>query len=309
MSGGLLGILALGTAVLIGAYLVLGPRPVRLPMERRRPGTPRVRGLEGVTTAAVDLVARLLRRRGGVGLAEALDRAGLRTRPQEFAFLVVVGSLVTGALGLLLGGPLLGIVLAALAPLGARGWLRMRACRRRKAFAEQLDDTLQLLASNLRAGHSLLQALAAVSREAEAPTAEELTRVINQTRVGRDLAEALDATAARMGSEDFAWVTQAIAIQREVGGNLAEVLDGVSHTIRQRGEIRRHVAALSAEGRLSGVILMLLPVGVGGFLLMTNPGYLAPLTGSVAGYAMLAVGAVLLVVGGIWLRKTVEITF
>ena len=100
-----------------------------------------------------------------------------------------------------------------------------------------------------------------------------------------------------------------MAINREVGGNLAEVLDGVSHTIRERNAIRRQVKALAAEGKLSALVLMALPFGVAGFLAFSNPAYLARFTQSLIGYALLVVAAVLLVVGGIWLRKTVQVKF
>lgn len=112
-----------------------------------------------------------------------------------------------------------------------------------------------------------------------------------------------------MNSEDFAWVTRAIAINREVGGNLADVLDRVSHTIRERNQIRRQVKSLAAEGKLSGIILMLLPFGIAGFLLFSNPGYMLKFTESVAGYVMLVVAVVLLIVGGFWMKKTVSIKF
>ena len=112
--------------------------------------------------------------------------------------------------------------------------MKLKAGRRQAAFADQLDDSLQLMASSLRAGHSLLRAVDAVSQDAASPTAEEFARIVNETRVGRDLGDSLDEVAERMGSEDFTWVAQAIAIHREVGGNLAEVLDAVGHTIRER---------------------------------------------------------------------------
>ena len=146
------------------------------------------------------------------------------------------------------------------------------------------------MAGSLRAGHSLLRAVDSVSQEAEAPTSEEFSRIVNETRVGRDLNDALDEVAERMGSDDFTWVAQAIAIHREVGGNLAEVLDAVGHTIRERNEIRRQVKALSAEGKLSAIVLMALPFGVTGFISLTNPGYIAKFTQSLTGYAMLGVG-------------------
>jgi tight adherence protein B len=148
-----------------------------------------------------------------------------------------------------------------------------------------------------------------VAQEAESPTGEEFARIINETRVGRDLGEALDELAERMGSDDFSWVAQAISIHREVGGNLAEVLDAVGHTIRERNAIRRQVKALSAEGKLSAIVLMALPFGIAGFISVTNPAYMAHFTRSLAGYAMLAAAVLLLLAGGLWLKKTVSIRF
>ncbi|WP_324650155.1 type II secretion system F family protein [Georgenia sp. H159] len=304
------GVLAAAAAAAISGWLLLGPRPVRIPVERRRPGVAPEPGLlERGAAGATAVVGRVMRRRGTPVGASTLELAAVRMRPQDVVFLVLVASLVGAAIGMLLGGLLLVVVLAALPPVVWRIHLGRRISKRQKQFAEQLDDSLQLMASNLRAGHSLPQALASVAREADSPTAEEFARVVNETRVGRDLGDALGLTAVRMASDDFSWVTQAIAINREVGGNLAEVLDGVADTIRQRGEIRRQVATLSAEGRLSAIILMILPFGVAGFLLLTNPGYLAPFTEGPIGYAMIVVGGILLVAGGLWLKKSVEIKF
>ena len=297
-------------ALLVLGYLIAGPRPVRLPAGRRRPGSPAEEGaLSGVAQAATSLMDRALRRRGrhGAGIA-ALEMAGIRMRLQDFAILVLVAELVLGAVGVLVAGPL-GLVLALLAPIAARIWVNVLTSRRQRAFADQLDDTLQLMASSLRAGHSLLQALASVAGEADEPTSEEFARIINQTRVGRELGPSFDESASRMNSDDFAWVTQAIAINREVGGNLAEVLDGVSHTIRERNQIRRQVKALSAEGKLSAIVLMLLPFGIAGFLMLSNPEYMAKFTQSLMGYTMIVISVILLVVGGLWLRKVVQVKF
>jgi tight adherence protein B len=241
--------------------------------------------------------------------AAALERAGLAVTLPNFVLVVGSATLVAALLGLVGGGILLGLVLAVAVPFGAKLFLGFRASRRQAAFADQLDDALQLMAGSLRAGHSLLRAMDSVSQEADAPMSEEFSRIVNETRVGRDLTDALDEVAQRMGSDDFTWVAQAIAIHREVGGNLAEVLDAVGHTIRERNAIRRQVKALSAEGKLSAFVLMALPFGVFGFISMSNPGYVAKFTQSLTGYAMLAVAAVMLLVGGLWLRKTVRITF
>jgi tight adherence protein B len=302
-------IAAVTVAILVTVYLVLAPR-VRLPLERRRPVDVDRPGLleRGAATAttALDMV---LRRRGGAVTTSLLEQSGLRVRVQDFAFLVVVGVLAGGALGLLLGGPVLGFFLAALVPVGARVALGMLASRRRAAFADQLEDSLQLMSGSLRAGHSLLQALDSVAREAEEPTSAEFSRVINETRVGRDLAGTLEETANRMQSQDFVWITQAIAINREVGGNLADVLDGVGATIRERNQVRRQVKALAAEGKLSAIVLMALPFVIAAFLGFTNPSYVGAFTESLMGYAMLFVSVVMLVIGGLWLRKVVSFRF
>ncbi|GAA4286415.1 type II secretion system F family protein [Georgenia daeguensis] len=296
-------------ALAITVYLLLAPRPVRLPADRRRPyagesSGPLARGASVATSA----IGRLMGVRAS-GLGSVLEQAGVKARFQDFVFLVVVACLVAGALGTLVGGLLLGVLFAVMIPIGARVVLSIKADRRRAAFADQLDDSLQLMASSLRAGHSMLQALDSVAREAEEPTSEEFARIINETRLGREVNAALEETAARMGSEDFVWVTQAVAINREVGGNLAEVLDGVGNTIRERNDIRRQVKTLAAEGKLSAYVLMALPFGITGFLSVANPTYIGKFTDSLVGYGLIVLAIVLLIVGGIWMRKVVQIRF
>jgi tight adherence protein B len=306
-----LGVVAVAAALLVLALLVLPTGPSRVPLSRLDPSaTPSASALAGAGAAAGAAVEKALARRGRLAEgAAALERAGMSTSLPDFVLVVGLATLAAGGLGLALGGPLVGLLLAGAAPLGAKLLLGFRAGRRQAAFADQLDDSLQLMAGSLRAGHSLLRAVDSVSQEAAAPTSEEFSRIVNETRVGRDLNDALDEVAERMGSEDFVWVAQAIAIHREVGGNLAEVLDAVGHTIRERNQIRRQVKALSAEGKLSAIVLMALPFGVTGFISLTNPGYLARFTQSFTGYAMLAVAGLMLLVGGLWLKKTVAIKF
>ncbi len=297
--------LGLGASVL----LLVSPRGERLPRERRRPAVEEGEGaLAGAAEAATGLVGRLIHRRAG-DLVTSLDLAGIRMRPQDFVFLVGVGSVVLVAVTLVLGGGLLAAPLAALAPLGAVLLVRLRVGRRRRAFGEQLDGTMQLMASSLRAGYSMMQVLSSVAKQSEEPTASELGRIVNEARVGRPVVEALEEAATRMASEDFRWATQAIAINREVGGSLAEVLDRVAGTIRERGEIRRHVAALSAEGRMSAVILMVLPFAVCGFLVLINPTYLLPLVETGIGIGLLVFSGLLFIVGGVWLSKVVQVKF
>jgi tight adherence protein B len=304
-------VIACALAILTAVYFLLAPGRVRLAAERRRPAVaPAGSALAQATGRATTLIDKLLRRRGNTDVHIAvLERAGVGMRLQDFVLLVMAAALVAAAAGLLLVGPLLGLALAVVVPLLVRLSLGLMAGRRRAAFADQLDDSLQLIASSLRAGHSLLQALASVAREAEEPTSVEFARIINETRVGRQVGLALDETAARMQSEDFTWATQAIAINREVGGNLAEVLDGVGNTIRERNQIRRQVKALSAEGKLSAYVLMALPFGIAGFLMFSNPGYMTKFTQSLLGYGLIGACVVLLIIGALWLRKVVSFKF
>jgi tight adherence protein B len=305
------GLAAVAAALLVLVLVVMPAGPARVPLTRLDPSAaPTASALAGAGAAANAAVRKALAKRGRLASgAAALERAGMSMTVPDFVLAVGLTTLALGGLGFLLGGFFLGLLGLAGVPFGAKLLVGFRAARRQAAFADQLDDSLQLMAGSLRAGHSLLRSVDSVASEADAPTSEEFSRIINETRVGRDLNDALDEVAERMASDDFTWVSQAIAIHREVGGNLAEVLDAVGHTIRERNQIRRQVKALSAEGKLSAIVLMALPFGVTGFISLTNPGYLAKFTESVVGYGMLGVAAVMLLVGALWLKKTVAITF
>ena len=306
-----LGLASVALALLLLALVVLPGGQGRVPLSRLDPTVaPPATALAGAGAAAGAAVEKVLVKRGSLAAgAAALENAGIAMSLPDFVILVAMTTIGAAAVGVLIGGVVVGLVLALLVPLAARVLVKVKASRRRARFADQLDDALQLMAGSLRAGHSLLRAVDSVSVDAAAPMSEEFSRIINETRVGRDLGEALDEVAARMGSDDFTWVAQAISIHREVGGNLAEVLDAVGHTIRERNAIRRQVKALSAEGKLSAVVLMALPFVIIGFISMTNPGYLAKFTGSLMGYGMLAASTVMLIVGALWLKKSVSIRF
>ena len=304
-------IAACSLAVLLAVVALAVPGRTRVDISRLDPTVrPRARGWSGVGVNAARLAERGLRRIGRrEALSGALDRAGVHRSPAQVAVVTVVGIVVGDVVGVLLGGFLMGLLLACLVPLGVKVALDVLARRRRTAFTDQLDDSLQLMASSLRAGHSVLRALDAVSRDTEAPTSEEFARVVNEVRVGRDVNVALDEVAVRTASEDFAWVAQAIAIHREVGGNLAEVLDRVGATIRERNQLRRHAAALSAEGRVSAVVLLLLPVVTGGVLAVVRPEYVGALVESPTGLLMLATALGLMLVGALWVRQVVRVRF
>jgi tight adherence protein B len=293
------------------ALVVVPAGPPRVALSRLDPTVaPESSALAGAGAAAEAAVEKVLLKRGRLAAgAEGLDRAGMSITLPKFVLAVGLWTLVAVAAGFLLAGTWLGLLMVVVVPFGARLLVKFKAGRRQAAFADQLDDSLQLMAGSLRAGHSLLRAVDAVSQDAPSPTAEEFARIVNETRVGRDLGDSLDEVAARMGSDDFTWIAQAIAIHREVGGNLAEVLDAVGQTIRERNAIRRQVKALSAEGKLSALVLGGLPFAIIAFLSLTNPAYVAKFTQSIIGYGMIAAAVVLMLMGGFWLKKTVAIKF
>jgi tight adherence protein B len=307
----LAGLVAVAAGLMLLALVVVPAGPPRVALSRLDPTVaPESSALAGAGAAAEAAVEKVLLKRGRLAAgAEGLDRAGMSITLPKFVVAVGLWTLVAVAAGFLLAGTWLGLLMVVVVPFGARLLVKFKAGRRQAAFADQLDDSLQLMAGSLRAGHSLLRAVDAVSQDAPSPTAEEFARIVNETRVGRDLGDSLDEVAARMGSDDFTWIAQAIAIHREVGGNLAEVLDAVGQTIRERNAIRRQVKALSAEGKLSALVLGGLPFAIIAFLSLTNPAYVAKFTQSIIGYGMIAAAVVLMLMGGFWLKKTVAIKF
>jgi tight adherence protein B len=255
-------------------------------------------------------MAETLVRRGNLEEAflDRLEAAGLNMRVAEYV-LVSLGSAFGFPLLVLAASRNLVLALVAV-PIGTIApflFLSIKASRRQAKFDEQLPGTLQLLAGALRAGHSLLQAADTVVREADDPIAGEFQRVLTEARLGRPLDEAFDGMARRMRSVDFEWTVMAINLQRQVGGNLAEVLGTVSQTIRERYTLKRQIRALSAEGRLSTIILTVLPLVMFVALLALNPVFLAPLYTTRVGLLLLVGAAILMSIGVLWMRKLTQI--
>ena len=213
-----------------------------------------------------------------------------------------------GVLGLLLGSGSLvvGILFLLLGVVGPWIYLGLRASRRRKAFGSALPDTLQLMSGSLAAGLSLAQSVDTIVREGVEPIASEFKRVLIEARLGVPLEDALEGVAERFASKDFAWVVMAIKIQRQVGGNLAELLNTVAATMREREYMRRQVAALAAEGKLSAWVLGGLPPGFMLYLLVANRAYVMPLFTQPLGWLMLLGAATLLTVGVFWMSRARE---
>lgn len=179
--------------------------------------------------------------------------------------------------------------------------------RRQKAFTNQLADMLTMIANALRAGFSFMQAFELIAREMDAPIGREVQKVVSEVNVGGTIESALDNMQKRVASSDFELVVTAVLIQRQVGGNLAQILDTISSTIDERIKMRREVMALTAQGRMSGVVLALLPVGVGVIMMMINPGYLDPLFNESIGQACIVGAIVLEIIGYFVIQRIVDI--
>ncbi|MDQ0633051.1 tight adherence protein B [Arthrobacter pascens] len=303
-------LLFLAAAVLLGFAFILRPAP-QVPLDRRRPyESDPPSQLTRIAASTVRLFDKVLAS-GGLRLfgREALENAGIRMTQAEFLVLVAAGAVVAALAGLIVLGPGLAILLFILAPFVGHLMLNFLAGKRRNKFDQQLGDTLQLLAGGLRAGHSILRAVDAAAAESQSPTSEEMRRVITETSLGRDLLASLTDTAQRMRNEDFVWVAQAIQINREVGGNLAEVLDQVNETIRERSEIKGHIKGLAAEGKFSAYILIAMPIGIVMMLMTVNPGYMDAMFTHPLGWAMIGFSVVLMTIGSLWMRKIINLKF
>ena len=244
-----------------------------------------------------------------VRIAERLEGAGNPFQPAEWLLLHVGIFIGAGVLGFLIGGGdlIVGILFLALGALGPWFFLGFKRKRRRKKFESQLPDTLQLISGSLAAGLSLAQSVDTVVREGQDPIAGEFKRVLVETRLGINLDDALEGVADRFQSKDFAWVVMAIRIQRQVGGNLAELLDTVAGTMREREYMRRQVAALAAEGKMSAYVLGGLPPAFLFYLLMAKRDYVMPMFTEPMGWVMLAGAATLLGVGVFWMSRLVKV--
>lgn len=258
---------------------------------------------------ATELVERVPRSQGYLErLQGVIDRAGWPMRATELVVIQAMGM----AGGLLVGAGLLrswwlAPVLGVLGGIAPRMALAQRVAKRSAAFVAQLPDTLQLLAASLQAGYGFMQAIDTVAKEAPQPTSGEFARVLSEARLGLPVDDALQAMAERMGGDDFRWVVMAITIQRQVGGNLAELLTIVAGTLREREQVRRQVKVLSAEGRLSAIVLIALPFVLTGYIAMANRSYLAPLLSERIGHVMVGGAVVLMAAGIVWLRRIIRI--
>ncbi len=288
----------------LSLYTLTGRAPVK------QEETTTALGSSQVARSAVELAGKVVDKRDfESALALRLEAAGVPLRAAEW-MLIHLAIAIGSALVLLLvsGGKIVWTVIGLAAGLGLPyAYLAVKESRRTSAFLAQLPDTLQLVAGSLSAGYSMPQAMDTVVREGSQPVTGEFNRALIEARLGVPMEDAMEGIAERMKSKDFAWVVMAIRIQREVGGNLAELLTTVSDTLRDRETLRRQVKVLSAEGRLSAWILGLLPIVFALYLVLAQPSYLRPLVSELLGWLLLGVGVVLLLIGALWMRKAVKV--
>ena len=241
-------------------------------------------------------------------LDEKLEQAGLPIRAGEFVALTVVCAMAgTMFAAILLPNIVFVLAVGVVGAFGPNVWMSRGRRKRQRAMEDQLGDTLAILASSLRAGHSFLQALDMVAKEIGDPSATEFQRVVAEIRLGRPVDDALWAMADRVNSDDLRWAVIAVNIQREVGGNLAEVLDIVANTVRERAYVRRQVRVLSAEGRFSIGILTALPFLIFAYIVMVNREYVDPLFSTTIGNILLGGGALLMLLGIFVMKRIVRI--
>ena len=237
-----------------------------------------------------------------------LIQAGLPIRGAEF-MVICLGSALTGAVIFLIFSRsilfcLIGGIIGISMPLL---FMSVKIDKRKKAFNDQLSDTIILIANALRTGYSFMQAIEMVSREMAKPIGEEFARVLKEMNLGVTTEDALNNMAKRVNSEDLDLVITAVLIQRQVGGNLAVVLDSIANTIRERVKIKGQIKTLTAQGKISGLIVGLLPIVIGSIIYLLNPEYIKILFVHPMGKMMLVAGVVSQFIGMMVIRNIINI--
>ncbi|HSP10675.1 MAG TPA: type II secretion system F family protein [Candidatus Dormibacteraeota bacterium] len=261
---------------------------------------------------AADRVGRGNAKKGKPSVQEQLQRADLKLRTSEF-FMIQIGSAVLFVLislirfGLPLGGLIQMIVFGFVGYLIPGFYVRYRISHRLKAFDAQLGDTLTLLSNALKAGYSFAQAIDTVAKNAVPPIADEFSRAVREMNLGGSPDEALQNITKRIASADFDLVATAYSIHRTVGGNLAEILDNIAYTIRERVRIKGEIATLTAQARASGTLITFLPLVLALFMYFVTPTYFRPMFENFIGWALIAIGIFMIFIGNLIIRRVVAI--
>jgi tight adherence protein B len=245
-------------------------------------------------------------------LSVRLEKADLPLRPNEFAAILVMAV----AAGFLFGNVAYksnyaGVLFAVMGFFGPFVWLRIQQWRRLRTFNGQMLDTLLLLSNAIKAGYSLLQAMEMISRESPPPMGKEFTRVVRETTLGVTVEDALVNMKERVPSDDLDLMVTVVLIQRQIGGNLSEILDKIAHTIRERSKIMGQIQSLTAQGRMSGAVIGGMPIGLGFIISIINPKYIDVLftydDGAIKGWYLIILGILLECIGFFVIWKIIDI--
>ena len=309
-----------GAGVVMGGYMLV----VRVPaiLEARRLNQ-RLADISAPLTAegeAASLVRRaasgplpmldklVAETRGGSGLSKLIDQSGVHTTPSA----VIVMSLGIGIAASLVASillrvpfvPIVGFVVGAAAPTC---YLMVMRARRIARFEEQFPEALDLLSRALRAGHAFQTAMGMVADDLKEPVGPEFRKTFDQQNYGLPLRDSLFQLADRIPLMDVRFFTTAVLIQRDTGGNLAEILDGLSHVVRERFRIRREIRTKTAHGRFTALVLLALPAGLGVILTIINPDHMGLLFNHRTGHQMIGVAIVMQIVGFLWIRQILDL--
>lgn len=240
-----------------------------------------------------------------------LARADLKLTVTEFMAMHVIAAVVAGVLGtMFFQTPIIGGVAGIAGFFAPRFYVARKQSKRLQAFEGQLPDTLSLWVNALRSGYSVLQAMEAISKEAPEPTATEFRRVVQEAQLGIPMQDALEHLHTRMPSEDLDLVNTAVNIQREVGGNLAEILEVIGHTIRERIRLKGEIRVLTSQGRITGWVISLMPILLTVFLYFVSPSYMGGMVENrMCGWPMLGCGLGLIGTGTAVIQKIVDIEY
>lgn len=267
--------------------------------------------LEDSRKKLLDPINNLLKdRKIGQNWSQQLKRANLKLTVAEYAVLHVAsaaGFFTAGYLILWPGDLIMSIVLMIIGIFVPRIYVSRMVSKRLIAFEEQLPDTLSLWVNAIKAGYSVLQSMEAIARDSPEPTKTEFQRVVAEVQLGIDMSEALGHMLDRLDSQDLDLVVTAVNIQREVGGNLAEILEVIGHTIRERIKLKGEIRVLTSQGRITGYLISFLPIGLSLFLNFASPGYMGQLFASECGWMMIGVALALIGIGTAVIQKIIDI--
>ena len=287
-----------GTMPVADAGVAAGPGP-KLSLRER---------LANAFQPTADRLGKGNAKKGKLPLAEQLAKADLKLRTSEYFMIQVGAVLLLALIGYLRFGTIIHAIIFGVVGYFIPGfYVKRRMAKRVKAFNNQLGDTLVLLSNALKAGYSFAQAIDTVAKNAVPPISEEFSRSVREMNLGGSVEEALNNMLKRIESPDFDLVVTAVSIHRTVGGNLAEILDNIAYTIRERIRIKGEIKTLTAQASASGTLITLLPVGLGLFMYFVTPTYFKPMTENFIGWAMLGFAGFMIFIGNLIIKKVVAI--